>query len=86
MHNSKLEAKQRFAIILTGNLEIGPFLRRPTEIVDVLQEVAAARHDELITAFLRVATGVEFDRQVDGPGNVHLVLGREGEKTEMIES
>lgn len=77
LKKEKLEAKQHSETALTRNLEIGPFLRRPAEIVDVLQEIAAAGHDELVAAFLRVATGVKFDRQVDGPRNVHLVLGRE---------
>ncbi len=64
-------------MFLTRNLEIRPFLRRATEVVDVLEEIAAAGHDELITAFLCVAAGVKFYRQVDGPRNVHFVLERE---------
>lgn len=42
--------------------------------MDVLEEVVAAGHDELVAAFLRVAAGVEFYRQVDGSRDVNLVL------------
>lgn len=47
--------------ILTRNLKIGPFLRGTTEVVDILEEITAAGHDELITAFLCVAAGVKFN-------------------------
>lgn len=60
--------------VLTRDFKVGPFLRRSTEVVNVLEEVSAAGHDELITAFLCVAAGVKLDRQVDGPRDVHLVL------------
>lgn len=42
--------------------------------MDVLEEVTAAGHDELVTALLRVAAGVEFYRQVNGPRDVNLIL------------
>lgn len=42
--------------------------------MNVLEEITAARHDEFIAAFLCVAAGVKFYRQVDGPRNMHLVL------------
>lgn len=61
---------------LTRNLKIGPFLRGATEVVDVLEEITAAGHDKLITAFLCVAAGVKFHRKVDGSRDVHLVLKR----------
>lgn len=47
-------------IFLTRNLKIGPFLRRATEVVDILEEITAAGHEELITAFLCVAAGVKL--------------------------
>ena len=53
---------------------------RSTEVVDILEEITAAGHDELITAFFCVAAGVKFYRQVDGPWDVHLVLKREKDK------
>lgn len=60
--------------VLTRDFKVRPFLRRSTEVVDVLEEVTAAGHDELITAFLCVAAGVKLYRQVDGTRDVHLVL------------
>lgn len=45
---------------LTRDLKIRPLLRRATEIVDILEEIAAAGHDELITAFLGVAARVKL--------------------------
>lgn len=47
-------------IFLTRNLKIGPFLRRATKVVDILEEITTAGHDELVTAFLCVAAGVKF--------------------------
>lgn len=65
---------QKLHLFLTRNLKISPFLWRATEVMNVLEEITAARHDEFITAFLCVAAGVKFYRQVDGPRNMHLVL------------
>lgn len=62
--------------VLTRDFKIRPFLRRTTEVVDILEEIAAAGHDEFITAFLCVAAGIKFYRQVNGSGDVHLVLER----------
>ena len=47
-------------MFLTGDLEIRPFLRRAAEVVDILEEIAAAGHDELVTAFFCVAAGVKL--------------------------
>ncbi len=60
--------------ILTWNLKVGPFLVRTTESVQVLQEVTAAGHKELITSFLCVTARVELHRQEDGSRDVHLIL------------
>lgn len=62
--------------LLTRDFEVGPFLRRSTEVVNILEEITAAGHDKLITALFCVAAGVEFNRQVDGSGDVHFVLKR----------
>lgn len=63
--------------VLTGDFKVGPLLRRPTEVVNILDKIAAAGHDELVAAFLCVAAGIEFYGQVDGAGDVHLVLRAE---------
>lgn len=59
---------------LTRNLKVRPFLGRAAEVVDVLEEITAAGHEEFITAFFCVAAGVKLYRQIDGPWDVHLVL------------
>lgn len=69
-----MSLKTKKAAAVTRDLEVGPLLRRSAEVVDVLEEVAAAGHDELVAAFLRVAAGVKFYRQVDGSRDVNLVL------------
>ena len=48
--------------------------------MQVLQEVGAAGHDELITALLAVTARVELDRQVDGSRDVHLILSKHVER------
>lgn len=45
--------------------------------MDILDEITAAGHHKFITAFLSVAAGVKFHRQVNSPRDVHLVLQRE---------
>lgn len=75
-----IELEKKNFLFLTRDLKISPFLRRATKVVNVLEEITAARHDELITAFLCVAAGVKFYRKVDGARNMHLVL-KEKEST-----
>lgn len=69
-----------FQFFLTRNLEIRPFHWRTTEVVDVMEEIAAAWHGDLITAFLCVAVGVKLYWQVNSPWDVHFVLTRNRHK------
>lgn len=60
--------------IFTWKLEVSPFLRGATEAVPVLLEVAAAGHEQLITALLCVTLRVKLDGEVDSTRNVNFIL------------
>lgn len=59
--DKKNTLEKKLHLFLTRNLKISPFLWRAAEVVDVLEEISTARHDDLITAFLCVAAGVKFN-------------------------
>lgn len=60
--------------IFTWKLKVVPFLRRATEAVPVLLEIAAAGHEQLITAFFCITLRVKFDWEVDSTGNLNFIL------------
>lgn len=62
------------AALLTWELEVSPFLGGATEAVPVLLEVAAAGHEQLITALLCVTLRVKLDGEVDSTRNVNFIL------------
>lgn len=62
------------SVILTWKLKVSPFLRRATEAVPVLLEIAAAGHEQLITALLGVTLRVKLDGEVDSTRNVNFIL------------